>query len=128
MVMSVGPDGESVSDSMVSVIELSAVTKGRTIRSMLRHSALTRVALCTTLLLASSLPLASGARTDAQPSPDAPPPGYLPPPLNPTGVMLETRRLADGVYALLSNTPFADNAGFVVGAEAVLVVDSHFNG
>jgi cyclase len=52
----------------------------------------------------------------------------MPPPLNPTGVVLETRRLADGVYALLSNTPFADNAGFVVGAESVLVVDSHFNG
>jgi len=43
-------------------------------------------------------------------------------------VTLETRRLADGVYALLSNTPFADNAGFVVGTESVLVVDSHFNG
>jgi hypothetical protein len=59
---------------------------------------------------------------------DGPPPGYLPPPLNPTGVVLETRRLGEGVYALLSNTPFADNAGFVVGAESVLVVDSGFNG
>jgi cyclase len=63
-----------------------------------------------------------------QRAPDAPPPGYIPPPLNPTGVVLETRRLADGVYALLSNTPFADNAGFIVGADSVLVVDSHFNG
>jgi len=60
--------------------------------------------------------------------PPSPPPGFLPPPLNPNGVRLETRRLADGVYALLSNTPFADNAGFVVGKDAVLVIDSHFNG
>ncbi len=69
----------------------------------------------------------SAQTTGARPA-DAPPPGYLPPPLNPTGVVLETRRLSEGVYALLSNTPFADNAGFVVGAESVLVVDSGFNG
>ncbi len=56
------------------------------------------------------------------------PPGFIPPPLNPTGIQLETRRLSDGVYALMSNTPFADNAGFVVGSDAVLVIDSHFNG
>ena len=60
--------------------------------------------------------------------PPSPPPGFLPPPLNPTGVKLETRQLNEGVYALLSNTPFADNAGFVVGNDAVLVIDSHFNG
>lgn len=59
---------------------------------------------------------------------DAPPPGYLPPPLNPTGVTLETRKLSDGVYALVANTPFTDNAGFVVGTDAVLVIDSQFNG
>ena len=52
----------------------------------------------------------------------------LPPPLNPTGIQLETRQLSDGVYALMSNTPFADNAGFIVGDDAVLVIDSHFNG
>jgi cyclase len=97
-------------------------------RPILRVSALTRLALCAGLLVTSPLPLASRGQTPVQPPPDTPPPGYLPPPLNPTGVMLETRRLADGVYALLSNTPFADNAGFVVGTESVLVVDSHFNG
>lgn len=57
-----------------------------------------------------------------------PPPGYLPPPLDPTGVTLETRRLAEGVYALVANTLFTDNSGFVVGRDAVLVVDSQFNG
>jgi len=70
---------------------------------------------------------AAGQTRGARPA-DAPPPGYLPPPLNPTGVVLETRLLSEGVYALLSNTPFADNAGFVVGAESALVVDSGFNG
>mgnify|MGYP002055104094 FL=1 len=39
-----------------------------------------------------------------------------------------TVKLDDGVYALLSNTPFADNAGFIVGKDSVLVVDAHFNG
>ena len=58
----------------------------------------------------------------------SPPPGFIPPPLNPRGAQLETRQLSDGVYALMSNTPFADNAGFVVGQDAVLVIDSHFNG
>ena len=62
------------------------------------------------------------------PEPPSPPPGFIPPPLNPNGVQLETRQLGEGVYALLSNTPFADNAGFVVGNDAVLVIDSHFNG
>ena len=58
----------------------------------------------------------------------SPPPGFIPPPLNPKGIRLETRQLSDGVYALMSNTPFADNAGFIVGESAVLVIDSHFNG
>ncbi|MFL2704389.1 MAG: MBL fold metallo-hydrolase [Gammaproteobacteria bacterium] len=53
---------------------------------------------------------------------------FIPPPLNPEGVQLETVKLDDGVYALLSNTPFADNAGFIVGKDSVLVVDAHFNG
>lgn len=56
------------------------------------------------------------------------PPAYIPPPLNPRGVVLETRQLDEGVYALLANTPFTDNGGFVVGKNAVLVIDSQFNG
>jgi hypothetical protein len=32
------------------------------------------------------------------------------------------------VYALVANTAFTDNTGFVVGRDAVLVVDSQFNG
>jgi cyclase len=84
--------------------------------------------MCAGWLLTGSGLVSARGQTATRSAPDAPPPGYLPPPLNPTGVMLETRKLADGVYALLSNTPFADNAGFVVGAEAALVIDSHFNG
>ena len=61
-------------------------------------------------------------------SPRPPPPGFVPPPLHPGRVVLETRRLSEGVYALMANTPFNDNAGFIVGTEAVLVIDSHFNG
>ncbi len=57
-----------------------------------------------------------------------PPPGFMPPPLHPRGVVLETRKLSEGVYALMANTPFNDNAGFIVGNKAVLVIDSHFNG
>ena len=95
--------------------------------SMLGRTRVVRAALCAGLLFGAPRLLASPEQTAAR-LPDAPPPGYLPPPLNPTGVTLETRRVGDGVYALLSNTPFADNAGFVVGADAVLVVDSMFNG
>ena len=61
-------------------------------------------------------------------APPSPPPGFLPPPLHPRGVTLETRVLGDGVYALMSNRPFTDNAGFIVGSNEVLVIDSHFNG
>ena len=57
-----------------------------------------------------------------------PPKGWLPPPIDPTGVQLETRELAPGVYALLSNKPPVDNSGFVVGARGVLVIDAHING
>ncbi|MCH8153395.1 MAG: MBL fold metallo-hydrolase, partial [Planctomycetes bacterium] len=56
------------------------------------------------------------------------PEGWLAPPLNPTGVQLETRKLGRGVYALFSNKPPVDNAGFVVGERGVLVIDAHFNG
>lgn len=96
--------------------------------SILRPGTLARVGLCAALLSAGPSQSLSRGQTGAQRAPDAPPPGYLPPPLDPTGVTLETRQIADGVYALLANSPFADNAGFVVGAESVLVVDSHFNG
>ena len=50
------------------------------------------------------------------------------PMLAPAGVTLETRELAPGVYALLSNTGPIDNSGFVVGERGVLVVDAHING
>ena len=53
---------------------------------------------------------------------------FIPPPLDPSGVKLETVELYDGVFALMSNTPFADNSGFVVGDDAVLVIDAHFTG
>ncbi len=54
--------------------------------------------------------------------------GFPPPPLHPEGVVLETRELAPGVYALVSNKPPTDNSGFVVGEEGVLVIDAHING
>src|SRR6516164_10851892 len=56
------------------------------------------------------------------------PPGFIPPPLNPTGVRLETKELAPGVYGLLSNRLPVDNSGFVVGERGVLVIDAHING
>ena len=59
---------------------------------------------------------------------NARPEWFVPPPLDPSGVELETVKLHDGVFALMSNTPFADNSGFVVGDDAVLVVDAHFTG
>lgn len=56
-----------------------------------------------------------------------PPSGWLPPPVNPTSVDLTTRKLAPGVYALLSTRPPVDNGGFIVGTRGVLVVDAHIN-
>jgi len=53
---------------------------------------------------------------------------FIPPPLDPTGLELETVEIDDGVFALLSNKPFTDNAGFVVGEDFFLVIDAHFNG
>ena len=87
-----------------------------------------RLVLCAMLVLVHPLPFEAQAAATAQLQPLPPPPGYIPPPLNPSGVRLETRRLADGVYALVANTPFTDNSGFVVGTDAVLVIDSQFNG
>ena len=54
--------------------------------------------------------------------------GFPLPPLHPEGVVLTTRELAPGVYALVSNKPPTDNSGFVVGEEGVLVIDAHING
>jgi hypothetical protein len=56
------------------------------------------------------------------------PQGFIPPPLNPTGVRLETKELAPGIYGLLSSKPPVDNSGFVVGEHGVLVIDAHING
>lgn len=53
---------------------------------------------------------------------------FIPPPLDPTGLELETVEIDEGVFALLSNKPFTDNSGFVVGEDFVLVIDAHFNG
>ena len=66
------------------------------------------------------------ARAEAAPSALAE--GFPPPPLHPEGVVLETRELAPGVYALVSNKPPTDNSGFVVGEEGVLVIDAHISG
>ncbi len=57
-----------------------------------------------------------------------PPAGWLPPPLDPTGVRLQTKELAPGVYALLSTRRPVDNSGFIVGERGVLVIDAHING
>ena len=56
------------------------------------------------------------------------PKGFIPPPLKPTQARLETKQLAPGVYALLSNKPPVDNSGFVAGERGVLVIDAHING
>ena len=55
------------------------------------------------------------------------PEGVILPPLNPEGATLHTRMLGDGVYALVSDKPPVDNAGFVVGQKGVLVIDAHIN-
>ena len=45
--------------------------------------------------------------------------------LDPTGCELSIEEIGPGVYALMSSIYNVDNAGFVVGDEAVLVVDAH---
>lgn len=55
------------------------------------------------------------------------PEAFIPPPLHPGGAHLETRRLAEGVYALMSDRNGVDNSGFVVGERGVLVIDAHIN-
>ena len=66
------------------------------------------------------------ARAESAPSTLAE--GFPPPPLHPGGALLETKELAPGVYALVSNKPPTDNSGFVVGEDGVLVIDAHING
>ena len=56
-----------------------------------------------------------------------PPAGFVPPALHPAGARLETVPLGDGVYALVSDRPPVDNAGFVVGERGVLVIDAHID-
>ncbi len=55
------------------------------------------------------------------------PEGFVPPPLHPQGTELSTRKLGEGVYALVSGRIAVDNSGFVVGRDGVLVVDAHIN-
>ena len=45
--------------------------------------------------------------------------------LDPTGCELSIEELGPGVYALMSSLYNVDNAGFVVGDNAVLVIDAH---
>ena len=62
-----------------------------------------------TLFLISTFLFCSAFYANARPE------WFVPPPLDPSGIKLETVELYDGVFALMSNTPFADNSGFVVG-------------
>ncbi len=57
-----------------------------------------------------------------------PPAGFTMPPLHPAGVELATKRLGEGVYALISSRPPVDNSGFIVGDKGLLVIDAHING
>jgi cyclase len=52
------------------------------------------------------------------------PPRYQGPNLDPTGVRLKPRRLAEGVYALMADKPPRNNFGLVVGEACALVVDA----
>lgn len=63
----------------------------------------------------------------AEQAPGAIAEGFPVPPLHPGGAVLETRELAPGVYALVSNKPPTDNSGFVVGENGVLVIDAHID-
>ncbi len=87
----------------------------------------TTIAALLALAVGSVAPaLAQGPAHTHNPLADAPE-GFFPPPLHPGGVTLHTHRLGEGVYALLSDKPPTDNAGFIVGDESVLVVDAHIN-
>src|SRR5260370_2962700 len=107
---------------------MTTLTQSRQVASTARRLDDVRyLAFLAAFLMAGAVLLGSPGQTAPGRSSVPAPPVYPPPPLNPTGVVLETRRLSEGVYALLSNTPFADNEGFIVGRDAVLVVDSGFN-
>ena len=88
-----------------------------------------RAALAVALAVATAVALPAPASAAAK-GVDwaAAPEGFIVPPLNPTGVKLETKKLAPGVYALLSGRPAVDNNGFIVGRRGVLVIDAHING
>ena len=85
---------------------------------------LSRVAFIACLVIGLALPAAAQRFSLGTDMPE----GFIPPPLHPNGARLETKQLAPGVYALLSNQPGVDNSGFVVGERGVLVVDAHING
>ena len=88
-----------------------------------------RVALAAAFAIAAALALTNPASAATEGLDwAAAPKGFIPPPLNPTGVKLETKKLAPGVYALLSGRPAVDNNGFIVGRRGVLVIDAHING
>ena len=101
--------------------------------------ALTGIAVLVSNLIAVEAPvigqahgadLASAANHAARPSlfgDFEPPKGWMPPPLNPAGVQLQSKQIGPGIYALLSNKPPVDNSGFIVGQDAVLVIDAHIN-
>jgi cyclase len=80
------------------------------------------------LLLGGGLAVAAAAQTSVSERVNAAPEGFVAPPLHPDGSRLETKQLAPGVYALLSDKPPVDNSGFVVGERGVLVIDAHING
>lgn len=56
------------------------------------------------------------------------PKGYVGPNLNPAGLELQPKKLADGVYALLANEMPKDNNGVIIGSDAALVIDAGING
>ena len=86
------------------------------------------VALAVAVGASALLTLGQPTAAHAEPAPSTLAEGFPPPPLHPEGVVLETRELAPGVYALVSNKPPTDNSGFVVGENGVLVIDSHISG
>lgn len=76
------------------------------------------------LVLLSLIPLSGSTDDGFNPFRDTPESVPL---IDPSGVKLQTRRLADGVYALDSDEDPVDNSGFVVGDRGVLVIDAHVN-
>lgn len=57
-----------------------------------------------------------------------PPEGFVYPPLDPSGVELKAVELGRGVFGLISEAVSVNNSGFIVGDDAVLVIDSGING